>query len=55
LKKELVNRILSHQEGDGNGNSSTPILAVDCIEELENGEELEAESDDEDKEVVNKE
>jgi hypothetical protein len=51
LKKELVNRILSHQEGDGNGNSSTPILAVDCMEELE----LEAENDDEDKEVVSKE
>jgi hypothetical protein len=53
LKKELVNHIISHQEGDDS--ISTPMLAVDCIEELKNGEELEAESDDEDKEVVNKE
>jgi hypothetical protein len=53
LKKELVDYIISHQEG--NGSSSTPILGVDCIEELENGEALEAESDDEDEEVVNKE
>jgi hypothetical protein len=53
LKKELVDHFLSHQEG--NGGSSTLKLAVDCIEELENGEELEAEGDDEDKEVVNKE
>jgi hypothetical protein len=46
----MVNHILSHQEGD-HGGSSTPMLAVDCIEELE----LEAENDDEDKEVVSKE
>jgi hypothetical protein len=55
LKKELVDRILSHQEGEGGGGSSTPTLAVDCIQYLENGEELGTESDDEDEEVVNKE
>jgi hypothetical protein len=45
----LVNCIISHQKGEGG--SSTPTLAVDCIDELE----LEAESDDEDKGVVSKE
>jgi hypothetical protein len=43
-----VDRILSHEDG-------APTLAVNCIEELENGEEPEAESDDEDEELVNKE
>jgi hypothetical protein len=47
-KKELVDRILSHEDG-------APTLAVDCIEELDNGEAPEAESDDEDEELVNKE
>jgi hypothetical protein len=47
----LVNLILSHQEGEGGGSSSTPTLAVDCIEKLE----FKAENDDEDKELVNKE
>jgi hypothetical protein len=54
-KKELVDRILSHEEGGTDG-TPIPTLAFDCIEEIEHGEDpAEAESDDEDKEVVNKE
>ena len=44
---------INRSRGGGTDDSSLPTLAVDCIEDLENGEE--AENDDEDEEVVSKE